>query len=886
MSTFAPEHWPALSRLVDRALELPAEERAAFADSLPPEQAHLREPLRELLRGLDGAGQGFLATLPPLAAGLGPAPGAPVGPWRLLRELGAGGMGTVWLAERADGGPARQVALKLPRWSADPAALSRRLLRERDALAALEHPHIARLYDAGVDAAGRTWLAMEYVDGLPIDRYAREHGLPVRERVGLFLQVAEAVAYAHTRLVVHRDLKPPNILVTGEGQVKLLDFGIAKLLSEGVGAPSETTELLGRAFTPDYAAPEQLGDGIVTVATDVYALGVVLFELLAGRRPYAIERNPIGGMTWAIREATPARLALSAAAADRRLLEGDLETIVAKALKKEPDERYATVNELAQDLRRHLADEPVLARPDGLGYRTRKFLARHRLGVTAAAAVALALLAGVASTVWQARVALAERDRAHALLARSGAVMEVLDFLVSQAAARLDGEALQRLLQSSAEMSRAAHAGAPEQEAMVLLALASYQDAVNDQVRARALLDRAGERLRASSDRDLLALVACRRALSFYDTAEGPRARAEIAPWAADASLAPEVRAECQGTSSMLSHHVERPEVALRHARAAQATLASATRASPRLRARVLRWLGAAESLALDVASAERHLEEALAVLGEAGLGGASDAVEVHYELGNVLMKMGAVRGGIAHLEAILQAFAGRTPPDGVVSRYAAALDSLGRHDEAAGQFARAVKLGRESGNSWVEVQSLAGLAGAHRQMGRLDEARRTLEEADRILDAAPGPRPVERILVAYQRGIYHLDLGQLDEVQRTLETMLAVGGQPLPEGGLVNLLRLRAPLALARGQVEQARADARQLLEIVVRYRRHQPHSAFVGRAQLLLGRIEERAGRGAEAAAAYRAAREQLAGSLDPAHPQAAEAAEALRRLDPGNP
>jgi serine/threonine-protein kinase len=252
--------WPVFNRLLDAALELPPGERLSWLEALGPEHERLKPALRALLLRSGGVETAWLATLPRGDAALPAvdesdlAAGAVVGPYRLLRELGVGGMGAVWLAERADGSLKRQVALKLPRtsWTR---GLAERLARERDILAALEHPHIARLYDAGTDAQGRPFLALEYVEGQPIDVYCRERSLNTKARLALLLQVAQAVAFAHSRLVIHRDLQPSNILVTADGAVRLLDFGIAKLMEGDRTEETQLTQLAGRALTLDYASP-------------------------------------------------------------------------------------------------------------------------------------------------------------------------------------------------------------------------------------------------------------------------------------------------------------------------------------------------------------------------------------------------------------------------------------------------------------------------------------------------------------------------------------------------------------------------------------------------------------------------------------------------------
>ena len=404
--------WKVFSALLDRALELAPSDRLAWLDTLDAEHAHLKPALCLMLQRSAGVETAhWLDTLP---RNDGPVPaldesdlkaGALVGPYRLLRELGVGGMGSVWLAERADGTLKRQVALKLPRasWAR---GLAERMARERDILASLEHPNIARLYDAGTDAQGRPFLALEYVEGQPIDVYCRERGLGVRPRLALLLQVAHAVAFAHSRLVVHRDLKPSNILVTADGQVRLLDFGIAKLMEGDRTQETQLTQLAGHALTLDYASPEQIRGEQIGTASDVYSLGVVAYELLTGARPYKLKRGSAAELEETIATVdAPLASATATDTAARKELRGDLDAILNTALRKDAQQRYASVDAFAQDIERHLRGEPVLARPDRTGYRLRKFVGRNRLAVGAAAAVLLAVLTGASVALWQARIA-------------------------------------------------------------------------------------------------------------------------------------------------------------------------------------------------------------------------------------------------------------------------------------------------------------------------------------------------------------------------------------------------------------------------------------------------------------------------------------------------
>src|ERR1700690_4131681 len=349
------QDWSVLSRKLDEALDLPEPARLAWVDSLTDVTGELRETLRRLLA--QGVDRSFLDALP--AIGGPPAPAIPsgprqVGPYNLLRELGSGGMGSVWLAERSDGLLKRPVALKLPPAGQPDLTFLERFNRERDILATLTHPSIARLYDAGLAEGGRPFIALEYIDGLTLTAYCDREKLPVSRRLEVFLAVLAAVQYAHAHMVLHRDLKPGNILVTAAGDVKLLDFGIAKLMTPGETRATELTEAGGRALTLDYASPEQVSGQPMSTASDVYSLGIVLFELLCGARPYAPKRDSKGALEEAILTAPAGRPSQSAADETRAgarsttprklaaLLKGDLDTIVAKALKKSPADRYAT----------------------------------------------------------------------------------------------------------------------------------------------------------------------------------------------------------------------------------------------------------------------------------------------------------------------------------------------------------------------------------------------------------------------------------------------------------------------------------------------------------------------------------------------------------------
>lgn len=403
------EEWPTFASLLYAALELPAEGHAAWLDQLPAAHRHLRPMLAQTLASAAAANHtAFLESAPFVAGILSDfAAGQRIGPYCLERELGRGGMGEVWLASRTDGALNRRIALKLPYAQFLSGALRQRFERERDILASLSHPHIAAVFDAGVSDSGHPFLAMEWIDGVTLTHYCRDRRLSIHDRLALFEQVLDAVDYAHTRLIAHRDLKPGNILVTQEGQVKLLDFGIAKLLDDAPGAGSELTLLGGGAVTPGYAAPEQLAGRPVTTAVDVYALGVILFELLCGARPFASRGDAfIRGV-----DAPLASRCVTAEEADlaggldvrslRKRLEGDLDAILAKALEIEPEARYRSAQTFGADLDRHRRHLPISARRIGPTALAWKFVRRHRAVSGLTAGLGLALILGGAGIAWQ-----------------------------------------------------------------------------------------------------------------------------------------------------------------------------------------------------------------------------------------------------------------------------------------------------------------------------------------------------------------------------------------------------------------------------------------------------------------------------------------------------
>ncbi|MGE0441687.1 MAG: protein kinase [Gemmatimonadales bacterium] len=449
------DSWSRLEAIFFAALEQPADAREAFLDRACGGDQVLRAEVASVLAAhLEAGGTAtpdrLLPAFDPAAPAVAPGSlvGQPIGAYRLDALIGHGGMGEVYRASRADEEYQRNVAIKLMRPGRDSAELMRRFRFERQVLARLEHPNIATLLDGGVTPAGQPYLVMQYVDGVPITAFAADRRLSVPNRLRLFATVCDAVQFAHANLIVHRDLKPSNILVTSDGQPRLLDFGIAKLIDPSDGS-STTGDLL--LLTPEHAAPEQFLGSAITTATDVYALGVLLYELLTGSRPFQAVA-PVE-LHRAVCEQEPARPSGVVRDERRRLLAGDLDSIVLMALRKEPGRRYASAGQFAEDVRRHLDGQPVLARPDSLSYRIGKFVGRNAVGVAAASAGALLLMGTAGYASWQAHqravaLATAEAERTKAT--------RITDFLIGVFNSTDPSEANGRVVTARELLDRAA----------------------------------------------------------------------------------------------------------------------------------------------------------------------------------------------------------------------------------------------------------------------------------------------------------------------------------------------------------------------------------------------------------------------------------------------
>lgn len=753
-----PERWRRISAVLDAALDAPEDERAGVVDALCAGDQDLRDEVASLLRAGDAAGDLLEAPAVERARALGeiehgagppagPGPqdldGRRFGPYRLRTKIGEGGMGAVYLADRTDGQFDQQVAIKLLPAGAHGEAWRQRFLQERQILARLEHPGIARLLDGGVTAEGLPYFAMEFVDGEPITAHCARLALPVRARLQLFLQVCEAVEYAHHNLVVHRDLKPSNVFVDRSGRIRLLDFGIAKWLGEEADASLTAAHRGAGPLTPQYAAPEQLLGEAVTTGTDVYALGAMLYELLAGTPPHDAAGRSIRQLERAILhdEPAPPSATVTGAAgpgdvpidAWRAQLRGDLDQVVLKAIRKEPAARYASVEMLAADLRRHLGNYPVLACGDGRAYRARKFLARHRFAAVAATLVAVSMAAGVGGTVWQARKARAEADRARAVqdfvvsLFRTtepgaGAQSRSVRDLLAQGEARIDSELAQQ----------------PAVQVELWRTVAEVQRQLGDYERAERLLRKATDRLRQATPPDPLELA----------------------------------RTQFQLAAVLNDHY--RPDESARLAQEAVPVLERALGGSSEEMGDAYDLLGSLRYQQGDYAEAERLRLRARDVYRRGG-GERSRKVS---DIDNNLAVFHAERGRLDEAEAagrravdVRRSLLGDAHPDTLLARYnlANVFYQAGRWDEAAREFA-----GILPAQERVLGPAHPHVALTRRQVARIDaglgrygEAARLLDEVAAATRASYGRESVAAAYVSVQRSRLEQLRGRFDEAVR-----------------------------------------------------------------------------------------------------------------------
>ena len=907
-SRFSDERWRRLSPQLDHALELSGEQRGAWLASLHEEDAALANDVEALLadhvalqeRGfLDGDAVG------PAAASLA---GQHAGAYTLRSLLGQGGMGSVWLAERSDGRFTGAAAVKLLNASLLGREGEERFRREGSILARLRHPHIAHLIDAGVSPFGQPYLVLEHVDGERIDAYCDARQLPIEARLRLFLDVLAAVAHAHANLVVHRDIKPSNVLVTKEGEVKLLDFGIAKLLEpEGGGDPATALTREGAAvLTPEYAAPEQLTGAPITTATDIYALGTLLYVLLGGRHPTAAATP--AALLQAIVEAEPQRL--SAAATDtktlsekevtevatrrgttperlRRQLRGDLETVVAKALKKRPEERYPAAEALADDIRRYLGHLPVRARPDSLRYRARKFVARNRLPVAAAAVAALALLAGAAVAAWEARSAARERDRALVQLQRAEATNDLSSFLLSEAtpsAGRPITNA--ELLARGERLIDQRFAADPVLRVHMLLTLADRYHENQQFDDWERVLSRAFALSRTIDDRALRSRAACARAISLAEQGAAGAASALLVSALADLAKLPAAdwdEARCrvaESTAARLDGDLPRAIAAGERALA----LEEGRRGPAGREYEALAALAAAYGRS-DFAAADRVYRRLDALLAAQGRDHTRDAAAILNNWSAMLQNAGRYLPAIPLSERAIRVAREQDSENGAsltqLVTYGNALIVVGRAHEAIPVIEESLAKARQAGSARRVIGVLRPLAEAHDEVGDREEAGKLLREAQALL--ADDPAPTTGLAGALERNLakHALARGEPREALRFAQGALAryEAAQSPHEILLASLLVAEAHNELA--EFAPAERAAQRALTIDGE-RLGDLHSYNGGQAHLELGIAQAGGGQLSSARRELQQAVSDLRSSVGENGPATLRAVAALARLD----
>jgi eukaryotic-like serine/threonine-protein kinase len=875
------QRWPTLSPLLDELLDLDAAGRTARLARCRATDPRLAQDLAELLArqpALDAEAflEGEVMPPPPSLAG------QRIGAYTLVEAIGAGGMGSVWRARRSDGRFEGDVAVKLLNLALVDRGGAERFAREGQLLARLSHPNIAHLIDAGVTEGGQPYIVLEHVQGEPIDRYCDAHAAGTDTRVRLLLQVLAAVEHAHSRLVLHRDLKPGNILVTPEGRIKLLDFGIAKLLGNetAAAAPTALTQAAGRVFTPEFAAPEQVQGGEVTTATDVYALGVLLYMLLSGTHPTAKPTDTPAARLRSVVETEPQRLSSAAPSPTTHALRGDLDNIAAKALKKSPAERYASVAAFADDLRRYLADEPVSARADSWRYRAAKFVRRHRIGVAAASLTAISLIAGIVGTTWQAVEARRERDEALYQGARASARGNLMDMAL-QATGDADHPITRReILDRSVALIDKRFTDDPRIAVDLLYPIAGQYAGLGDSEKDLAVMKRAAEIAAASGDAQLIAHVAC-NTVDAEITAGHPdaaraayqRAQAALAQVSRPAALTDE---ECQRAGAELARAEGRLDDAVRRLHSALTQMERARRDGGGAYATMLALLAAVHAERGDLRASFDTLQKLHQLDARLGRSDSLNHLRSRGREAQLLMAWGEVLAARDIVDQARLHFASRSGGAGEPAPvwldrvHGELLARLGELPQAEALLRSAADRARSRGSAVYALPAEIALLRLLIDSRRVDEAQTLLTRLQTPQAQQEGSTRGERGLeLAGLHVALRLARGERGAA-RELEAALPPGAPATP--ARAGALRLAARAALHDGDVAHALRLARESVALAERVARDPARSAEVGESLLQLARAEQASG-GMAADTARRAA-EALRAGLGPAHALTREA------------
>jgi serine/threonine protein kinase len=903
------ELWKRVDELLQSALEVEPERRDAFLQQACADDPELLDEVRSLLTSDRKAGDFLQTPAAELAACVISADEEPsfsrslegqlISHYRILKMIGRGGMGTVWLAERCDGRFERRVAIKFLNVAALDQASAERFKREGSILGKLAHPLIAELIDAGLTSTGEPFLVLEYVEGRPVDAYCDEHKLSVNARIRLFLDVLSAVAHAHSNLIVHRDIKPSNVLVRNDAQVKLLDFGIAKVLADETSSGSATLTLeAGAALTPRFAAPEQVSEGTITTATDIYALGVLLYLLLTGNHPAGAGSHSPAQLIKILLDEEPRRASESTssisedAAANRattpeklrRQLRGDLDRIIAKAIKKEPAERYRSASAFADDLQRFLEHKPVLARPDSFRYRTAKFVRRNRVAVTVAAIALVATISGVATIVIQDRRVRAERDIALRELVRSQRHDEFLDFLLSDAAPSGKPFTVNDLLGRASRIVEKQKASPMQVELLDWIG-ADYVS--QDQYKkGEPLLERAYQLSRQSTDPDIRATASCTLAWALAEDVNLARAEALIQEGLRELPDDPQYafdRVTCLDYGGEVSQELGDIREAVRRMEMARHILRASPFDSDALdMGDSLNLAGAYSDAGRDQESLAEY-KRAGTLISSLGRDETETAVILYNGWALELDQIGRPLEAEKLFRRAIDISRDNSTEDAVspsvLSNYAGVQRELDHLTQAADNAERAYGKALQTGDEVIICQSLVDRARIYRAQHDLARAEAMLALAEPKLrkDLPPGHYglsiiPTERGLIALEKNDLSTALQLMDQAIAILQAAANAGG-----GGSFALPRLyiyRSRIDLAMGQSAQAEADANLSLAALHADQPDRGVSSKVGQAYLVKALALASEGKSAQARTAASQALAQLQDSIGPDHPDTVSA------------
>jgi eukaryotic-like serine/threonine-protein kinase len=902
MSALTPDLWREISPYLDHALAIPEDQRAAWLESLRAEKPQLADLLQQLLEEHHALVMERFLENAPSPLGYQIAQGQQVGPYTLISSIGHGGMGSVWLAERSDGRFERRVAVKFLHFAIAPQG-AERFRREGIILGQLAHPHIAELIDAGITAINQPYLVLEYVEGEHITQYCDQLKLDVEARIRLFLDVLSAVAEAHAHLVVHRDLKPSNILVRKDGQVKLLDFGIAKLLAEqGKYDTTLLTAENGAALTPQFAAPEQITGDTITTATDVYALGVLLYLLLTGRHAAGHARLAAADLVKAIVDVEPKRPSQTTTLEDNeelaanrgtvsaklsRQLRGDLDTILGKALKKNPQERYLSVTAFAEDLERYLRHEPIAARPDTLGYRTAKFVRRNRTAVALSGVALVLLIAGVTAVLVQARRVRAERDFAFAQLSRAEAINDLEDFLLNDAAPSGKPITMDDLLERAEGIIEREHGGDANHVDM-LVSVGSHFLGREQDAKARPVLEQAYQLSHGIADLAVRASAACALARAISHTGDSRRAEALFQEGIDELPDEPQyalTRVSCLINGREIASARGDSQTAIARVLTAQQVLRHSPFQLEMFEARASRNLAEAYRDAGRYPEAIAAFEQTSASLAALGRDNTQAAGTLYNNWAMALGQSGrpfeAERLFWRAIEISRADNTEKAVSPMLLLNYGRTLRELARLPEAQDYVERAYNGGIEVQNDIVVNQSLLERARVYREEGRLDDAAKMLDQVEPRLrkNLPPGHYAFavtasERSLVALDRGVAAEALQLATQAVEIDDAAIKAGGQGA--GVLPSLLIRHSQVALAANQPDVALSDANRALSLLQNAVPANAFSCNLGRAYMAKGHALQALGTTQEAQVSFQSAAEQLENTLGREHPESRAVAE----------